>query len=228
MSKNQLATEALHAILASGNYRGISEDVVDVLKGGADPDGIKRNGWPLRRAVDLKNPKILAALLAHGADLTLRTKLFDAEPDLQRLSHNNLDTVLHYAVYQGCKFARNGETSWAKRMLLELIAAGADPQTKSAYGMGCIDLAKAEAGNSQVVPSTLALPLHAAVSLNDPDLCLRLLERGIDGDERNPRRQTAWRNAELNAPECYAVMSAWRSRQTLMRIARSSSAPIHP
>lgn len=227
MSQSPIATDALHAILVSGNYDGIYKDVVDVLKGGADPDGIKRNGWPLRRAVDLKNPKILAALLAHGADLTLRTKLFDAEPSLQRLPHNNLDTVMHYAAYQTCKFVRGGETSLARKILLELIAAGADVAAQSAYGMSCIDLAKAEAGNSQVVPSTLTLPLHAAVSLNDPDLCLRLLERGIDGDERNPRRQTAWRNAELNSPECHAIMSAWKSKQTMALIAKTSSARIN-
>lgn len=226
MSYSTRATAALGATLAGGNYDGIESEVKRILESGANPNGQNCDGSPLRKAITLKSAKIVSALLAYGADPNLRMQTL-AQPNADMGPRHQVETAFQHAIYQCCWHDPHYESNLSKRMLLELIAAGADRDAKTYLGMTCIDLAKAITSTSRTVQLTLALPLHAAISLNDPDLCLRLLGRGIDPQERNARRQTAWRNAELNSPECHAVMSAWKSKQTMALIAKTSSARIN-
>ena len=85
-------------------------------------------------------------------------------------------------------------------------------------------LAQLEGPDQRQVRLAIALPLHAAIALNRPELCLGLLEREIDPEVKNSRKQTAWRNAELNAPQCQAVMLAWRTRQAMADLRRAAPA----
>lgn len=221
----QATNELAQALRLSGKtVDGLRPRVLQLLKDGANPDGPDRDGAPLRRAIELKSTFVVEDLLEHGANpnarlLSLHADL--AEP-LKTLAQNNVDTVLHWAIYRACLSSSNWPNRAPIAIVLNLIATGADRAATSQFGMSCLELAERESNGARAIPDAISTPLHAAVKINDIHLCLKMLELGFDPDEKNSRNQTAWRIAELHAKECLAAMHAWRSRAVVAKFS-----PIH-
>lgn len=215
------ATQALFTRLMGVNRHDdkLKEDVLQLLQEGAHPDGPERDGWFLRRAVQLEKPRLIECFLEYGANPNAR--MIENCTNSKGYEHKafmNLETVLHYAVYESCRH------KWPTsiNMILVLIAGGADRHAATRFGLTCSQLAASEPGNNSATLEALATPLHAAIKLNLPHRCLQLLEAGIDPEDKNKRRQSAWRAAELKAPECAAVMHAWKSMTAMAKIAAAS------
>jgi hypothetical protein len=204
-----------HAISSGLSNRPNLAHLQGLLAQGAHVDGCARNGLPLRHAVTKLSIPLIHFLAESGANLNARNPS-KVEGLNQEQPHFNVDTILHWAAYRSAKKkARDFEALQHAQVMLELIALGANPQTVSSYGQQPADLVDSK--GPTLLKTALTHPIHVAVVLHNPGLCIKLLDRGFDPDEKNAH-QTAWRLAEIKSPACLAIMRSWQAKVAVNRM----------
>lgn len=185
----------------------------ELLSEGAHIDGTQQDGLPLRHAITKVSMPLIHFLVAAGADVNARliTRVNDAN-SIQ--PHFNTETPLHWATYRASSRGQlDLETIQYAEMILTLMAAGADEKARTVNGL--VPTAILSERTSLLIETALTLPIHAAIQINSPSLCMRLLDRQYNPDAKNRRKQTAWRLAELKSPECLAGMRSWQAMQAI-------------
>ncbi len=221
LTLQSLDIEFERTVNSSSSKQPDLENLRSLLARGANIDGFARNGVPLRHAVTKLSVPLIRFLVDAGANLHARIPS-KTEGANREQPHFNVDTILHWAAYRSAqKRARDFEAMRHTEVMVELIASGAAYKTESSHGLQPVDLIDPK--GPKLLKMALTYPLHAAVMLHNSGLCIRLLERGIDPDEKHAR-QTAWRLAELQHPECLAAMRSWQAKVAIDRMLNETAA----
>lgn len=167
-----------------------------MLSQGSNIDWPGENGMPLRFAITKYSEPLMRFLLDCGANPNASVRALSDTP-----------TVIHWAATRARGTTLDEfECRSSMSNMLDLIAAGADTSEISGNGKKPAELLSHEL--PAVYKNVFRLPLHAAIEIDRPDLCTKLLERGFNPDDKNPRRQTAFSHAKLSSPACLGVMQS--------------------
>ena len=197
-----LDAQFMDAIMSSKRAAPALDKLGGLLELGAHVDGPDRDGMPMRRAISQNSEPLVNFLLDAGADVHAEVS-----------ASLTTNTLLHWAAYLCRLAARNLQHKAPLAIIVTLIAAGADPAAGDCKG----ELPASLLGTDLSAPfrNVFSCPLHAAIELQRPDLCVKLLDRGHDPLGKNKKRQTAWSLAKSHSPECLGAMQSWLASRAI-------------
>lgn len=191
------------------------EQLRHLLTLGAHVDGPSRYGLPIRLALVKYSETLVNFLIDEGADVNAK-----------RSNDKLFRSILHWAVYRVRGYGYDShqyrfQASFGN--IISLIAAGADPTALDRNGDPASTWFKSD------VPPTLKnvclFPLHAAVKMDRPELCLKLMEAGYDPEQKIPGKQTALSFAKSRSHVCLGVMQSWLATKAINEVLKQAVTP---
>ena len=182
-----------------------------LLAQGARIDGPRGLGELLKKTIDVNNRPLLRMLLDRGANPNLAIEVNGARGPIQ-------STLLHAAILRG---------AGSERVVVTLLAFGADVHAKNGHGATPLDLVAMP--RDSIMAHILANPLHAAVKIcQDPVLCARFLDQGHSEEQPSVRGETPVAAAKrLDIMEISAMFDAAKAMRAVdASLASRSSHPM--
>lgn len=210
---NSLDIQLLDEIRSTKRVTLLPEKIKELLSLGAHVDGPSRDGMPLRFAIANFSCPIVQLLVYSGANV-------NANLGYKRITSN----PLHWAAHRSnSKKMSEFECHFSLTNIVFLIAHGANHVAIDAEGSTPADYLDKKLPSS--FRQVFELPLHAAIELNKPNLCIKLLNLNFDPQAKNKKKQTALSFAKSESPECFGVMQSWLANQAIEEMLIRVGAP---
>lgn len=214
-NESLLDTQFLETVLSSKRASPSTEKLRMLLDLGAHIDGPNRDGMPIRHALTKNSEALVNFLIDSHANVHAEL------PGRQITS-----TLLHWASYQARPAKYVGDLAQRTMLtnIVSIIAAGAEPAKLNGANRPPESLLGEDL--PAIFKIAFSSPLHAAIDLGRPDLCLELLDLGYDPDTKNSNRSSAWSFAK-KSPECLGAMQAWLANQAIEKLLKKGI-PLSP